>query len=73
MKIDSNLNRFKHYKYGIKNYNTISDYYIVLDKDNTVVYDSRIGHLDVEKYIDNTDFKEKEFNLLSSYLTDRML
>ena len=31
-KIDSSLCRFKHYKYGIINNNTISDYYIVLDK-----------------------------------------
>ena len=51
-KIDSNLYRFKHYKYGIINYNTITDYSIVLDKDKNVVYDSRIGDLDIEKYVD---------------------
>ena len=72
-KIDSNLYRCKHYKYGIINYNTISDYYIVLDKNKNVVYDSRIGDLDIEKYIDYTEFKEKEYNILSRYLTDRML
>ena len=55
------------------NYNTISDSYIVLDKNKNVVYDSRIGDLDIEKYVDYTEFKEKEFNLLSSYLTDRMI
>ena len=72
-KIDSNLYRFKHYKYGIISYNTISDYYIVLDKDKNVVYDSRLGNLDIEKYIDYTEFKENEYNILSSYLTDRIL
>ena len=72
-KIDSNLYRFKHYKYGIINFNTISDYYIVLDKDKHVVYDSRICYLDIEKNVDYTEFKEKEYNILSSYLTDRML
>ena len=46
-KIDSNLYRFKHYNYGVKNYNTISDFYIVLDKDKNVVYESRIGDLDI--------------------------
>ena len=56
-KIDSNLYRFKHYNYGGKNYNTISDYYIVLDKDKNVVYDSRLGDLYIEKYVDNTEFK----------------
>ena len=72
-KIDSNLYRFKHYNYGVINYNTISDYYIVLDKDKNVVYDSKIGDLDIEKYVDYTEFKEKEYNIISSYLTDRML
>ena len=72
-KIDSNLYRFKHYNYGVINYNTISDYYIVLDKDKNVVYDSRIGDLDIEKYVDFTEIKEKEHNILSSYLTDRMI
>ena len=72
-KIDSNLYRFKHYNYGVINYNTISDYYIVLDKNKNVVYDSRIGDLDIEKYVDYTEFKEKEYNLLSNYLTDRLI
>ena len=53
-KIDSNLCRFKCYNYGLINYKTISDYYIVLDKDKNVVYDSRIGDLDIEKYVDYT-------------------
>ena len=55
------------------NYNTISDYYIVLDKDKNIVYDSKIGDLDIEKYVDYTEFKEKEYNILSRYLTDRMI
>ena len=46
---------------------------IILDKDKNVVYDSRIGDLDIEKYVDYTEFKEKEYNILSSYLTDRMI
>ena len=62
-KIDSNLYRFKHYKYGN----------IVLDKDKNVVYDFRIGYLDIEKYGDYTEYEEKEHKILSSYLTDRML
>ena len=37
-KFDSNLYRFKHYKYGIINYSAISDYYIVLDKDKKKLY-----------------------------------
>ena len=72
-KIDSNLYRFKHYNDGVINYNIISDYYIVLDKDKNVVYDSRIGDFDIEKYVDYTEFKEKEYNILSSYLTVRMI
>ena len=71
--IDSNLYRFKHYIHGVINYNTISDYYIVLDKDKNVVYDSRIGDLDIEKYVNYTDFREKEYKILSNYLTDRMI
>ena len=51
-KIDSNLYRFKHCNYGVINFNTINDYYIVIDKDKNVVYDSRIGDLDVEKCVD---------------------
>ena len=39
---------------------TIFGYYIVLDKDKNVVYDSRIGDLDIEKYVDYREFKEKE-------------
>ena len=31
------------------------------------------GDLDIEKYVDYTEFKEKEYNILSSYLTDRMI
>ena len=72
-KTDSNLYRFKQYNYGVINYNNISAYYIVLDKDKDVVYGSRIGDLDIEKYVDYTEFKEKEYNILSSYLTDRMI
>ena len=33
-------------------YNIIDDYYIVLDKIKKVVYDSRIGAIDIEKYIE---------------------
>ena len=44
---------------------------MVFDKNKNVVYDSRIGDLDIEKYVDYTEFKEKEYNILSSYLTDR--
>ena len=73
LKIDSNLYRFKLYKYGKINYNNVSDYYIVLDKDKNVVYDSRIGDLYIEKYVEYTEFKEKEYNILISYLIDRML
>ena len=73
IKIDSNLYRYKHYNYGVINYNTISDYYIVLDKDKNVVYDSGIGDLDIEKYVDYTEFKEKEYNILSNHLTERMI
>ena len=58
-KIGSYLYRFKHYNYGVINYNTISDYYIVLDKDKKVVYDSRIGDIDIEKFVDYTEFKER--------------
>ena len=42
-------------------------------KIKNVVYDSRIGDLDIEKYVDYTEFKEKEYNTQSSYLTDRMI
>ena len=59
LKIDSNLYRFKHYRYGVVNYNTTNDFYVVLDKNRNIVYDSRIGDLDIEKYIDNTEFNEK--------------
>ena len=72
-KVDSNLYRFKHYNYGVINYNTINDYSIVLDKDKNVVYDSGIGDLDFEKCVDYTEFKEKEYNILSNYLTDKMI
>ena len=72
-KIDCNLHRFKHYKYGIVNYNIVHDYYIVLDKDKNVVYDSRIGDIDIEKYIDNTSFNDREYDILSRYLIDRMI
>ena len=72
-KIDSNLYRFKHYNYGVINYDTISDYYIVLHKDKNVVCDSRIDDLDIEKYVDYTEFKEKGYNILRIYLTDRMI
>ena len=72
-KFDSNLYRFKHYKYGIVNCSTIGDYYIVLDKVKNVVYDSTIGDIGIEKYIDYTQFKEKEFNMLSRYLIDRTI
>ena len=73
MKNDSNLYRFKHYKYGITNYSTIGDFYIVLDKDKHLACDSRNSDLDIEKYLDYKEFNEKEFNILSSFLIDRML
>ena len=38
-----------------------------------LVYDSRKGGLDIEKYVDYTEFKEKEYNILRNYLTDRMI
>ena len=33
----------------------------------------KIDNLEIEKYIKYTEFKEKEFNILSRYLIDRML
>ena len=54
-------------------YNTICDYYIVLDKDKSFVYESSVGDLDIEKCVDYTLFKGKEYNIQSNYLTDRML
>ena len=72
-KIDSNLYRCKHYNYGVINHISISDYYIVLDKDKNVVYCSRIVDIDIEKYVDYTEFKEKEYNIIRSYLTDRII
>ena len=44
--INSNLYRFIHYQYGVIKYSNISEYYIVLDKENIVKFDSRVGDLD---------------------------
>ena len=71
-KIDSNLYRFKNHKYGIVNYYIVDDYYIV-DKNKNVVYDSRIVDIDNEKNIDYSLFNDREYDILSRYLTDRML
>ena len=72
-KTDCNMHRFKYYKYAIVNYNIVDDYYIVSDKDKNVVYDSRPADIDIEKYIDNTSFNDREYNILSKYLIDRMI
>ena len=72
-KIDSNLYRLKHHRYGVINYNTTNDFYVVLDKNRNIVCDSRIGDLDIEKYIDNTEFNEKEYNILNSYLMETII
>ena len=37
-KIDCNLHRFKHYKYGIVNNKIVHDYFIVLDKDEKMLF-----------------------------------
>ena len=57
-KINSSQHRFKHHKYGIVNYNIIDDFYIVLDKDENVVHDSRFGDIDIEMYIDYSSFND---------------
>ena len=44
-----------------------------LGKYKNVVNNSRIGDLDIERYVDYTEFKEKEYNIQSSNLTDRWL
>ena len=44
--------RFKHYKYGIIEYDNANNYYVVLDKDRNVVRDSRVGDLVIDKYLD---------------------
>ena len=51
----------------------MDDYYIVLDKDKTVVYNFRFSDIDIAKYIDNTSFNEMEYDVLSRYLIDRMI
>ena len=35
-------------------YSITEDCYIVLDKNKKVVYDSRIGNINIEKYIEKT-------------------
>ena len=45
----------------------------MLDKDKNFVYDSRIGDIDIEKFVDYTEVKEKENNILSNYLTHIMI
>ena len=44
--------RFKHYKYGIIEYDYANNYYVVLDNDRNVVRDSRVGDLVIDKYLD---------------------
>ena len=73
LKFFFNLHRFKHFKYGIVSYNIVDDYYFVLDKDKNFFYDSRIGDIDIEKYIDNTSFNDREYDIISRYLLDRMI
>ena len=63
-KNDSNLYRFCHHEYAVISYNTIGTLYTVLDKDKNVVYDSRVGDLDIRKYVDNTEFNRKEYEIL---------
>ena len=72
-KIHSNLHRFKHHKYGIVNYHIVDDYCIVLDRDKKVVYDSRNGDIDIDKYIDYSSFNDRKYDILSRYLIDRMI
>ena len=54
-------------------HNIVDDYFIVLDKDTNVVCDSRIGDIDIERYIDYSSFNDRENGLLSKYLIDRMI
>ena len=49
LNIDSNLYRFEHYENGVLKYNMIDNYYIVLDKNKTVVSESRLEDVDIDK------------------------
>ena len=73
IKIESNLYRLKNHNYGIIKYDPINDFYIVLNKNINVVYDSRVSNLDIEKYIEYTEVNDNEFSILSNYRTDRMI
>ena len=72
-KIDSNLYRFKHHKYGIIKYDPINDFYIVFDKNKNVVYDSRVNDLVIERCFEYKEFTDSDFNILSTFLTDRLI
>ena len=73
IKIESTLYGFKFYKYGIKAYEYINNYYIVLNKDRDVVLDFRVGDLDTEKSLEYSDFNENWYQTLSTYLKGRIL
>ena len=47
--------------------------FFVLDKEKTVIYDSRTSDPDIKKHTEYTEVNDKEFKILCIYLTDRMI
>ena len=47
-------------------YDVFGAHYIVLDKEKNDVYDPRVGDLDIRKYVNNTEFNQKEYEKLTA-------
>ena len=71
-KIISKLLRNGIYEYSMIRYDTIKNYYIYLDKDKNIVHVSRMIDVDIDKYIKDSTFKDSEFDIWSSWLSNRM-
>ena len=54
-------------------YDVFGTHYIALDEEKIVLYDSSVGDLDIRKYVNNTEFNQKEYEILSGYVKKRMI
>ena len=59
-------------RYGIIKYNRKENTYIIIDKNITMIYDSRVGFLDLKALSSKDELEREDINKLRAYMKPLM-
>ena len=60
-------------RYGIIKYNKKEDTFIIIDRNRTMIFDSRVGFLDLKALSSKDELSNEEVNIVISYMKPLMI